>query len=114
VEAEKLHIIDKDCIEKGIVELICKHNIKKLMMGAASDKYHSRRMTDLRSRKAIYDLYLLDNLKSNHSSAFLHNRFLLRPTAVGDEVGQSYAQQNGATEANGMTDERLVGEQIED
>ncbi|RYR58356.1 hypothetical protein Ahy_A05g024052 [Arachis hypogaea] len=41
VEAEKLHIIDKDCIEKGIVELICKHNIKKLMMGAASDKYHS-------------------------------------------------------------------------
>ncbi|QHO59531.1 ATP-dependent DNA helicase Q-like 4A [Arachis hypogaea] len=41
-EAEKLHIIDKDCIEKGIVELICKHNIKKLVMGAASDKYHSR------------------------------------------------------------------------
>ncbi|XLT02329.1 hypothetical protein HN51_051680, partial [Arachis hypogaea] len=41
VEAEKLHIIDKDCIEKGIVELICKHNIKKLVMGAASNKYHS-------------------------------------------------------------------------
>ncbi|KAL1328974.1 U-box domain-containing protein 33 isoform X1 [Arachis ipaensis] len=54
VEAEKLHIVDKDCIEKGIVELICKHNIKKLVMGAASDKYHSRRMTELRSRKAIY------------------------------------------------------------
>ncbi|MED6158827.1 hypothetical protein PIB30_036543 [Stylosanthes scabra] len=53
VKAEKLHI-DKDCIEEGIVELICQHNIQKLVMGAASDKYHSRRMTDLRSKKAIY------------------------------------------------------------
>ncbi|KAJ1403529.1 Serine/threonine-protein kinase, active site [Sesbania bispinosa] len=53
VRAEKLHI-EMDCIEKGIVELISHHNIQKLVMGAASDKYHSRRMTDLRSKKAIY------------------------------------------------------------
>ncbi|KAI4355079.1 hypothetical protein L6164_003887 [Bauhinia variegata] len=51
--AEKLHI-EMDSIEKGIVELISQHNIRKLVMGAASDKYHSRRMMDLRSKKAIY------------------------------------------------------------
>ncbi|XP_057454645.1 U-box domain-containing protein 33-like isoform X2 [Lotus japonicus] len=53
VRAEKLHI-EMNCIEKGIVELISTYNIQKLVMGAASDKYHSRRMTDLRSKKAIY------------------------------------------------------------
>ncbi|RDX86290.1 U-box domain-containing protein 33, partial [Mucuna pruriens] len=53
VRAGKL-LIEMDCIEKGIVELISYYGIKKLIMGAASDKYHSRRMTTLRSKKAIY------------------------------------------------------------
>ncbi|XP_020217130.1 U-box domain-containing protein 33 isoform X2 [Cajanus cajan] len=53
VRAGKLYI-EKDCIEKGIVELISQYGIQKLVMGAASDKYHSRRMTALRSKKAIY------------------------------------------------------------
>ncbi|KAL1352189.1 hypothetical protein HN51_016181 [Arachis hypogaea] len=74
VEAEKLHIIDKDCIEKGIVELICKHNIKKLVMGAASDKYHSRRMTDLRSRKAIY---VRENAPAYCHIQFICNGYLI-------------------------------------
>jgi hypothetical protein len=41
VRANKLHI-EMDCIEKGIIELISQHNIQNLVMGAASDKYHSR------------------------------------------------------------------------
>jgi len=41
VRAWKLHI-EMDCVEKGIVELIHQHGIQKLVMGAASDKYHSR------------------------------------------------------------------------
>ncbi|KAL2335977.1 hypothetical protein Fmac_010423 [Flemingia macrophylla] len=53
VRAGKL-LIEKDCIEKGIVEVISQYGIQKLVMGAASDKYHSRRMTTLRSKKAIY------------------------------------------------------------
>ncbi|PQQ17296.1 hypothetical protein Pyn_08764 [Prunus yedoensis var. nudiflora] len=53
VRAEKLHI-EMDCIEKGIVELISQHGIRKLVMGAAADKYHSRKMMDLKSKKAIY------------------------------------------------------------
>lgn len=52
VTATKLHI-EMDCIEKGIIGLISRYNIQNLVMGAASDKYHSRRMTDLRSKKAI-------------------------------------------------------------
>jgi len=41
VTATKLHI-EMDCIEKRIVELISRYNIQNLVMGAASDKYHSR------------------------------------------------------------------------
>ncbi|XP_061341262.1 U-box domain-containing protein 33-like isoform X1 [Gastrolobium bilobum] len=53
VVAEKLHI-EMDCIEKGILELISQYNIQNLVMGAATDRYYSRRMTDIRSKKAIY------------------------------------------------------------
>ncbi|KOM37110.1 hypothetical protein LR48_Vigan03g049100 [Vigna angularis] len=53
VRAEKLHI-EMDNIEKGIIELVSQHGIRKLVMGAASDKYYNRRMMDLRSKKAIY------------------------------------------------------------
>ncbi|EXB30880.1 U-box domain-containing protein 33 [Morus notabilis] len=53
VQAEKL-FIEKDCIEKGIIELISQHNIRKLVMGAAADKYYSRKVMDLKSKKAIF------------------------------------------------------------
>ncbi|XP_068485036.1 U-box domain-containing protein 33 isoform X3 [Phaseolus vulgaris] len=53
VQEEKLHI-EMDSIEKGIVELVSQHDIRKLVMGAASDKYYNRKMMDLRSKKAIY------------------------------------------------------------
>ncbi|KAK7274409.1 hypothetical protein RIF29_15495 [Crotalaria pallida] len=53
VRAEKLYI-EMDCIEKGIIELISQYNIQELVMGAAANKYYSRKMTDLRSKKAIY------------------------------------------------------------
>ncbi|XP_041028646.1 U-box domain-containing protein 33-like [Juglans microcarpa x Juglans regia] len=53
--AEKLHA-EKDCIEKGIVELISRYGIRKLVMGAAADKHCSscRKTMDLKSKKAIY------------------------------------------------------------
>ncbi|KAB1214360.1 U-box domain-containing protein 33 [Morella rubra] len=53
VRAEKL-CIEMDSIEKGIVELIFQHGIKKLVMGAAADKHFSRKMVELKSKKAIY------------------------------------------------------------
>ncbi|XP_028770412.1 U-box domain-containing protein 33 isoform X2 [Neltuma alba] len=53
VRAEKLHI-ERDCIEKGIVELVSEYDIRKLVMGAASDKSYFRKMMDLGSKKAIY------------------------------------------------------------
>ncbi|KAG6666875.1 U-box domain-containing protein 33-like isoform X2 [Carya illinoinensis] len=51
--AEKLHT-KKDCIEKGIVELISRYGIRDLVMGAAADKHYSRKTMDLKSKKAIY------------------------------------------------------------
>ncbi|KAM7508648.1 hypothetical protein LguiA_019101 [Lonicera macranthoides] len=51
--AEKLQI-EMDSIEKGIVELISQHGIRKLVIGAAADKQYSRRMMEPKSKKAIY------------------------------------------------------------
>ncbi|XP_019709475.1 U-box domain-containing protein 33 isoform X2 [Elaeis guineensis] len=52
VRAEKL-VIETEDIGKGIVELIEKHVITKLVMGAAADKYYSRKMKELRSKTAL-------------------------------------------------------------
>ncbi|KAF8412250.1 hypothetical protein HHK36_000210 [Tetracentron sinense] len=53
VQAEKLDI-EMDNIEKGIVELIAQHEIRKLVMGAAADKHYSKKMTEPKSKKAIF------------------------------------------------------------
>ncbi|XP_010055122.2 U-box domain-containing protein 33 [Eucalyptus grandis] len=53
VQAEKEYI-ESDSVEKGIVELIRLHGIKKLVMGAAADKRYFKRMTEIKSRKAIF------------------------------------------------------------
>ncbi|XP_017235711.1 U-box domain-containing protein 33 isoform X1 [Daucus carota subsp. sativus] len=53
VWAETLHI-EMDSIEKGIVELISMNNIRRLVMGAAADKLYSKKMIELKSKKAIY------------------------------------------------------------
>nr|GEV16876.1 U-box domain-containing protein kinase family protein [Tanacetum cinerariifolium] len=53
VSAE-VYYIAMNSVEKGIVEFILKHNIRKLVMGAAADKQFSKRMVDVKSKKAIY------------------------------------------------------------
>uniref|UniRef100_A0A5B6YJV6 RING-type E3 ubiquitin transferase n=1 Tax=Davidia involucrata TaxID=16924 RepID=A0A5B6YJV6_DAVIN len=53
VQAEILHT-EVESIEKGIVELISQHGVKKLVMGAAVDKHYSRKMMEPKSKKAIY------------------------------------------------------------
>ncbi|GJS16113.1 U-box domain-containing protein kinase family protein [Tanacetum coccineum] len=50
----EVYYIAMNSIEKGIVEFILKHNIRKLVMGAAADKQFSKRMVDVKSKKAIY------------------------------------------------------------
>ncbi|KFK34196.1 hypothetical protein AALP_AA5G113900 [Arabis alpina] len=52
VQTDKLCIAGQN-IEEGIVQLIARHSIKWLVMGAASDKHYSWKMTDLKSKKAI-------------------------------------------------------------
>ncbi|KAF8027066.1 hypothetical protein BT93_E0091 [Corymbia citriodora subsp. variegata] len=53
IPAEKKYI-ESDSIQKGIVELIRLHGIKKLIMGAAADKHYFKKMTEINSRKAIF------------------------------------------------------------
>nr|GEU91660.1 U-box domain-containing protein kinase family protein [Tanacetum cinerariifolium] len=50
----EVHHLEMGCIEKGIADFILEHNVRRLVMGAAADKYYSRKMVDLRSSKAIY------------------------------------------------------------
>ncbi|XP_028790027.1 U-box domain-containing protein 33 isoform X1 [Neltuma alba] len=69
VRAEKLHM-EMECIEKGIVQLVSEHGICELVMGAASDNRHSRKRTDLKSKKAIY--------VSEHAAAYCRIRFVCK------------------------------------
>ncbi|KAJ7969926.1 U-box domain-containing protein kinase family protein [Quillaja saponaria] len=55
VQANKVWI-EMDNIEKGIVEIIVQHNIRWLVMGAAEDNYHSGKLAEPESRKAIFVL----------------------------------------------------------
>ncbi|XP_008232891.1 PREDICTED: U-box domain-containing protein 33 [Prunus mume] len=80
VRAEKLHIVT-DCIEKGIVELISQHGIRKLVMGAAADKYHSRKMMDLKSKKAIY--------VRQHAPVSCHIQFICKGHLIHTREGNS-------------------------
>ncbi|XP_061364478.1 U-box domain-containing protein 32 [Gastrolobium bilobum] len=52
VQAYKL-LIERDDIEKGIVEAIAKHNIRWLVMGAAADRYNLGKLAEQESEKAI-------------------------------------------------------------
>ncbi|XP_050204106.1 U-box domain-containing protein 33-like isoform X1 [Mercurialis annua] len=51
VRSEKL-CTEMGSIEKGILELISQHGIRKLVMGAASDKRYSKNMTEIKSKKS--------------------------------------------------------------
>ncbi|KAK9147482.1 hypothetical protein Scep_006239 [Stephania cephalantha] len=53
VRVEKLDI-EMDNIEQGIVALVARHGIRRLVMGAAADKNYSRKLTTLKSKKAIF------------------------------------------------------------
>ncbi|XP_010426410.1 PREDICTED: U-box domain-containing protein 32-like [Camelina sativa] len=53
IQTGKLCIAGQN-IEEGIVDLIARHKIKWLVMGAASDKHYSWKMTDLKSKKAMF------------------------------------------------------------
>ncbi|GAV79309.1 Usp domain-containing protein/U-box domain-containing protein/Pkinase_Tyr domain-containing protein [Cephalotus follicularis] len=53
VEADKVWI-ETDDVESGIVEIIVRHNIRWLVMGAAADKYYSKKLTELKSKKAVF------------------------------------------------------------
>ncbi|OMP00407.1 hypothetical protein COLO4_12716 [Corchorus olitorius] len=53
VQAEKLYI-EMDSIEKGILEMISENGIRILVMGGAADKHSSKKLVDLKSKKAIF------------------------------------------------------------
>ncbi|KAI4369880.1 hypothetical protein MLD38_018277 [Melastoma candidum] len=52
-QPEKL-FVESDSVENGLMELIQRHGIKNLVMGAASDRRYKRNMTELKSKKAIF------------------------------------------------------------
>ncbi|XP_022147364.1 U-box domain-containing protein 33-like isoform X2 [Momordica charantia] len=96
---EGVHV-DKLCaeaesIEKGIVDLISLHRIKKLVMGAAVDKYYSRKMMDLKSKKAIY--------VRSKAPAFCHIEFICKGNLICIREGSSNGAQVEATISSPQT-----------
>uniref|UniRef100_A0A803KZA3 RING-type E3 ubiquitin transferase n=1 Tax=Chenopodium quinoa TaxID=63459 RepID=A0A803KZA3_CHEQI len=67
--AEKLHI-ERDSIEEGIVEIISRQKIGRLVMGAAADSRYSRKMVEPKSKKANY--------VRQHAPDFCHIRFICK------------------------------------
>lgn len=53
VQAYKLWI-EMENVEKGIVELISRHDVRWLVMGAAADEYYDERLAELKSKKAVF------------------------------------------------------------
>ncbi|XP_048427122.1 U-box domain-containing protein 32 isoform X1 [Pyrus x bretschneideri] len=53
VEANELWI-EMGNIEEGIVEIIARHHIRWLVMGAAADEHYSERLAEIKSRKAFF------------------------------------------------------------
>ncbi|XP_038894505.1 U-box domain-containing protein 33 isoform X2 [Benincasa hispida] len=80
VHADKL-CGEAECIEKGIVDMISLHRVNKLVMGAAVDKCYSRRMVDLKSKKAIY--------VRSHAPAFCHIEFICKGNLICAREGRS-------------------------
>ncbi|KAI4328794.1 hypothetical protein L6164_021123 [Bauhinia variegata] len=95
VRAQKLHI-EMDSIEEGIVELITQHGIRKLVMGAASNRNYSRRMMDLRSKKAIY---VRDKAPASCLIQFICKGHLIHTRDSSLEVGPPSLQQMPNSEA---------------
>ncbi|XP_062120383.1 U-box domain-containing protein 32 isoform X2 [Humulus lupulus] len=46
--------IEADNIEKGIIEIIARHDVRWLIMGAAADEYYNETLADLKSKKAVF------------------------------------------------------------
>ncbi|KAF8010065.1 hypothetical protein BT93_J0896 [Corymbia citriodora subsp. variegata] len=91
VQAEK-ECIESDSFEKGIVELIRLHGIKKLVMGNGTDKRYfkcqfGRRMTEINSKKAIFvhdKAPLSCHIWFIHEGQLIHTREALTVQAVAE------------------------------
>ncbi|KAL7003436.1 hypothetical protein U1Q18_004592, partial [Sarracenia purpurea var. burkii] len=53
VQADKV-CLENDNVEKGIVQIIAQHNIRWFVMGAVADKHYTKKLSELRSRKANF------------------------------------------------------------
>ncbi|XP_039164252.1 U-box domain-containing protein 33 [Eucalyptus grandis] len=86
VPAEKKYI-ESDSVQKGIVELICLHGIRKLVMGAAADGRCFKKMTEIKSRKAIF---VRDKAHISCQIRFILNRHLIhtREARTAEAIGE--------------------------
>ncbi|KAK8557912.1 hypothetical protein V6N13_008740 [Hibiscus sabdariffa] len=113
VSAIRLHI-EMDDVAKGILELILRHNIKKLVMGAAADEHFSEGMW-LMSEKAQY---LNENAPPSCQIWFICREHLVHTRF---EIGQSSnalspsasSYLTSSSEATGILDSTVLDERDE-
>ncbi|KAL2892228.1 U-box domain-containing protein 33 [Bienertia sinuspersici] len=107
-KVEKLYT-EKDNVESGLVELISQHKIKKLVMGAASDKKNSssfsaifdfRKMTEPKSKKANY--------VRQHAPAYCHIWFTCKGDLIYTREAVQQSQLNDEHQNGQANSKRLT------
>lgn len=84
VEADKIWI-KMDDIAKGIVEVIAHYNIRWLVMGAAADKYYSKKPGEIKSKKAI--------IVCQQAPTSCHIWFVCRGSLIYTREGRDYGSE---------------------
>ncbi|KAL0739877.1 hypothetical protein Bca4012_081390 [Brassica carinata] len=98
VRAEKM-FIETESIENGIVQLISELGIKKLVMGAAADRHHSKKMTELKSRKAIF---VRREAPAPCQIWFTCKGYLIHTREAADDSGSEYASPRPSISASDL------------
>ncbi|XP_031392769.1 U-box domain-containing protein 32 isoform X1 [Punica granatum] len=103
VEADKIWI-ERDDVGKGIVESISSHNIRWLVMGAAANKYYSKNLSTLKSRKAIF--------VCQNAPEFSHIWFTCNGRLIYTRELRNDSKANEETNTDLRNNEKLEGETI--
>ncbi|XP_071688668.1 U-box domain-containing protein 33-like [Rutidosis leptorrhynchoides] len=99
VRAE-VQYIEMEYIEKGIVDFILQHNVRRLVMGAATADTQNSRMVELRSKKAVYVCL--------HAAASCQIQFICKGEVIFTRKGwlSGVDELNGLIPLNTKTDSR--------
>lgn len=97
--------IEMDSIEKGIVEIVARHSVRWLVMGAAADKYYSKKLVELKSKKSIF--------VCQKAPVSCHIWFACKGCLIYSRIGRKDGSNRGTATPSPLLDSPLGAEQLE-